>query len=174
MLGVIANPKDEWVVREFFELFKTPWEFWRSGKEYDVVLCSDDRKLDGVRTKLLVISGSDKTGIDTQCSVEVVSQQRAGTTLSFLGNTFPIYGNAVTFGSERPPLLRETRSGKSSLLIDCSISPMLARVGYDLFSEVRSLLVAGQPCENAGIPTLDIHIALLRKLITGCGIPLVE
>src|SRR5262245_34197393 len=100
MLGVIANPTDEDVVREFFELFKTPWEFWRSGKEYDVILCADDRKLDGFRTKLLLIYRGEKTTSDTQCNVEIVTQQRAAT-LSFLGNTFPIYGNAVTFWSDR-------------------------------------------------------------------------
>ena len=51
---------------------------------------------------------------------------------------------------------------------------MLARIGYDLFSEVRTLLTLGQPPANAGIPTLEVHIAFLRDLITGRGISLVE
>jgi len=50
----------------------------------------------------------------------------------------------------------------------------LARIGYDLFSEVRALLTVGQPAANAGMPALDLHIAFLRDLITGCGIPLAE
>ena len=29
MIGVIADPAEHDVVREFFELFKTPWEFYR-------------------------------------------------------------------------------------------------------------------------------------------------
>ena len=29
MIGVIADPAEADVVREFFELFKTPWEFYR-------------------------------------------------------------------------------------------------------------------------------------------------
>ena len=40
MIGVIANSSDECVVREFFELFKTPWEFYRADRRYDVVLCT--------------------------------------------------------------------------------------------------------------------------------------
>ena len=51
---------------------------------------------------------------------------------------------------------------------------MLARIGYDLFGEVRTLLTVGQPPENASIPTLELHIALLRDLIVVCGFPLVE
>ena len=50
----------------------------------------------------------------------------------------------------------------------------LLRIGYDLFKEVRYLLNAGQPAANAGSATLDLHIALLRDLITKSGIPVVE
>jgi hypothetical protein len=36
MIGVIADPAEHGVVREFFELFKTPWEFYRRDRQYDV------------------------------------------------------------------------------------------------------------------------------------------
>ena len=48
------------------------------------------------------------------------------------------------------------------------------RVGYNLFEEVRFLLTVGQPSANAGVPTLEEHISLLRDWITLAGIPLVE
>jgi hypothetical protein len=51
---------------------------------------------------------------------------------------------------------------------------MIARVGYDLFAEVRALLFAGQPEINSAVPALELHINLLRELITQCGMPLVE
>ena len=38
MIGVIANPADHDVVCEFFELFKTPWEFYRG--EGTTTFCS--------------------------------------------------------------------------------------------------------------------------------------
>ena len=50
----------------------------------------------------------------------------------------------------------------------------MARIGYDLFQEVLVLLAAGQPAANASIPTLELHIALLRDLIVRNGIPLAE
>ena len=37
VIGVVAKSSDENVVREFFELFKTPWEFVQPGRSYDVV-----------------------------------------------------------------------------------------------------------------------------------------
>jgi hypothetical protein len=50
----------------------------------------------------------------------------------------------------------------------------VARVGYDLFSEIRALLTTGQPSWAATVPTLEIHIALLRGTIAASGIQLVE
>src|SRR5215471_17608649 len=41
MIGVIANGVEHAAIVEFFELFKTPWEFWRPGSRYDVLLCSN-------------------------------------------------------------------------------------------------------------------------------------
>ena len=51
---------------------------------------------------------------------------------------------------------------------------VVARIGYDLFDEVRMLLTVGQTAVNAGLPALELHIGFLRDLITNCGIPLTE
>ena len=42
MIGVIADPRDHSVVREFFELFKTPWEFYSADRKYEAVLSAGD------------------------------------------------------------------------------------------------------------------------------------
>ena len=47
MIGVIADPADHLVVREFFELFKTPWEFYSTDHNYDAVLCAGDFEVGG-------------------------------------------------------------------------------------------------------------------------------
>ena len=41
MIGVQVSEADRAVVGEFFELFKTPWEFCRPGGRYQVLLCCD-------------------------------------------------------------------------------------------------------------------------------------
>ncbi len=48
------------------------------------------------------------------------------------------------------------------------------RFGYELFSEVRTLLSVGQPAENAATPALDLHISALRRAILEAGIPVLE
>src|SRR5215467_4082735 len=55
-----------------------------------------------------------------------------------------------------------------------SAAGAVVRIGYDLFQEVRSLLTVGQPPANADAPALELHIGLLRDLITRSGIPLLE
>ena len=51
---------------------------------------------------------------------------------------------------------------------------MVVRIGYDLFHEVRTILTLGQPPANASMPSVDLHIALLRDLIVEWAGPLVE
>jgi hypothetical protein len=53
MIDVIADPKDQDVVREFFELFKTPWEFYCRDGRYELLLCAGDGHFD--RTAKLVL-----------------------------------------------------------------------------------------------------------------------
>ena len=42
LIGVISKTNEEEAVQEFFELFKTPWEFYKENKTYDVVLITCD------------------------------------------------------------------------------------------------------------------------------------
>ena len=42
MIGVIAKTGQTATVEEFFELFKTPWEFYREASRYDVLLCAGE------------------------------------------------------------------------------------------------------------------------------------
>ena len=57
LIGVIADPSQHDVVREFFELFKIPWEFYKSGRSYDVVICAGDRQIDEEAGVVLLYAG---------------------------------------------------------------------------------------------------------------------
>src|SRR3989442_14104843 len=50
--------------------------------------------------------------------------------------------------------------------VDCSV----LRLGYDLFREVACLLSTGQPPEYAHIPTLEMHIMMMRDWILEAGV----
>lgn len=173
MIGIIASPSEEAPVREFFELFKTPWEFYRVGCQYDAVLSTDAAQLDGITPRLLLVYSSQRTAVDREQEIQTHSPRPTPIVL-YAEAQFPIYGNCVTFRHNGTSVLAEKGTGESVAYVDRSSERILVRVGYDLFREVETLLTRGQPPANAEIPTLDRHIAFLRDVITSCGVPLLE
>src|SRR5687767_13906708 len=73
VIGVIANPSDAPVVREFFELFKTPWEWYRHGSTYDIVLCGEGAEEGPFSAKLVVVYGAARSAFDATQQVETLS-----------------------------------------------------------------------------------------------------
>ena len=173
MIGVIANPADRDVVCEFFELFKTPWEFYRPEKEYDVLLCAGEGEFDAKAKLLLLYSGS-RTRFDDRQQIQTGRLGKQSCILSYQKYRIPIYGDSVTFLEKGSGLLTDEGCEESAAYLDTSGDRTFARIGYDLFGEVRTLLTVGQPRANASLPALDLHIEFLRDLITGCGVSLVE
>ena len=174
MIGVIANPTEEAAVCEFFELFKTPWEFYQNGRQYEVLLYAGDAKVDQHPAKLVLIYAGRKLPLDAQEEVDTVCGGADTRTLSYKGTEIPIYGDSVTFREKKSVLLVDTKSQQPAAYLDQSGGRAMARIGYDLFREISALLTVGQPACNASIPALDLHIALLRDLIVASGVLLVE
>ena len=75
MIGVIANPSEYGLVCEFFELFKTPWEFYRSDRRYDVLLSTGDGQFDGATAKLVLIYAGKKTPFDTEEKLQIALER---------------------------------------------------------------------------------------------------
>jgi hypothetical protein len=173
MLGVISGPTEESAVREFFELFKIPWEFYRNERQYQVVLCTGDAKPEPYSTRLLILYASEETEFDVRLKIQS-SLHDHETHLSLSAGSLPLYGCHATFLHRGTKVLSSENPRKTVGFVDRWQDQLFARVGYDLFREVQCLLTRGQPPANAGIPTLELHIAFLRDLIVGCGIPLVE
>jgi hypothetical protein len=171
MIGVIARPAQTAVVEEFFELFKTPWEFWRGDQAYDVVVSTTD-DVPRVDARLVVCYGATGTGGDERAGPIVRSSGQGGL-LDYDGARVPIYGQLLTFdpGTAVPCVM--AANGIAGVRIQRA-GGSVVRLGYDLFEEVRALLTDGQPVDHAHVPTLDIHIAMLRDWIVSAGLPLVE
>ena len=172
MIGVIANAAEHDVAREFFELFKTPWEFYREAERYDVVLCSGDVQYDGI-TKLVLVYAGSRIRLDDQRRIATGQQRSHACMLSFRKSLIPIYGHTITLRKDGDFLVDED-SQASVAHLDHVEEGTLCRIGYDLFAEIHTLLSVGQPPANAATPALELHIALLRELIIGFGISLVE
>jgi hypothetical protein len=173
MIGVIANPNDQDVIREFFELFKTPWEFFRKDGRYEVLLCAGEAQFDG-NAKLVLFYAGEKTQFDDERKIQTGRQRKLSCLLSRQGNRIPIYGDTITFLEKGSGLLTVEDSQECAAYLEQSTERVVVRIGYDLFGEIRKLLTIGQPAANANIPTLELHIRFLRDLITGCGVSLVE
>ena len=173
MIGVLADPAEHDVVREFFELFKTPWEFSRADGKYDVLLCAADGQIEQT-AKLMVFYAGKKTRFDDMHRIQTGDHRKRACFLSHQRDRIPIYGETITFPAKRDGLLADEDSRECAAYLDNSGDRALARIGYDLFSEVRALLTVGQPPAKASLPALELHIAFLRDLITASGIPLAE
>ena len=174
MIGVIASSSERAVVREFFELFKTPWEWYTSGTRYRVLLCAGDGEVAPDDTaELVLLYAGQRLAFDAEEGIETVSHGRQGRILRYKENQIPIYGGCVGF-PEGTGVLFDEENHHPAIYLHRSSARTVARIGYDLFGEVHKLLTKGQPAASAGIPTLELHIALLRDLILISGVPLVE
>ncbi len=174
MIGVIAKPSDHQVVREFFELFKTPWEFCQNDQQYEVIICAGETLRSGNGAKLVLVYASKKLPFDTENATEISSEGKRNRLLSYKGSRIPLYCDCATFRKNGDNILEDEQSREPALHLNRHGGTIFARVGYDLFEEIRALLTDGQPTAHASIPALDLHIALLRHLITSSGVTLVE
>lgn len=175
MIGVISKEIEVNAVQEFFQLFKTPWEFFAPGRDYDVIIASSGYTPENVNAKALIIYSSASILWDRE---REISHQNSGESNSnFLewGNTeFPVYCNVSAFQQDGMSFL-QSKGGLGPVGLQFSDSTRsVFRIGYDLFQEVSFLLSKGQPPENSCIPTMEIHISVLRDCLLRAGISFVE
>lgn len=172
MIGVVASPSDHPVVREFFELFKTPWRMYREGLACEILLCAD-AEVPRNSARLVLVFGSNEQPVDSEEGLSIGPKHEKAV-LSFRSERLPIYGACRTFSKANPSILADEASGQPAAIEFASGAQKIVRIGYDLFAEVRHLLTRGQPAVFSRIPTLELHIALLREFIISHGLPLVE
>lgn len=172
MIGVQVNEADRAVVGEFFELFKTPWEFCRPGRHYEVLLCSDDDP--PAADARLVLSYGTGDGPDDLSNRAPLIATHSPVILSCVLGRIPIYAGCRTFDPVEGSWLTDEQTRRPVARESGSDGRRIVHVGYHLFGEVRHLLTHGQPAQCAALPALELHIALLREIILSCSIPLVE
>lgn len=95
LIGVISKKSEEEIVREFFQLFKVPWEFYTSNRSYEVVL-STRNEIPALNVKLLLLYSSETGRFDSDKGITTGFHFR-NLTLECDDIEFPIYGNILTF-----------------------------------------------------------------------------
>jgi hypothetical protein len=172
MIGVAVRSHEREIAREFFQLFKTPWEFCRRGQRYDVLL-STGEEWDPAAAKLVLLYRGERLAFDAQENVPV-RPGAEGAMFSYQARPLPLYGAVAAFPADQVSLVKDEARRESLMFLSEFEGSVTVRIGYNLFEEVRLLLTIGQPPENAGTPALELHIDFLRELITRSGIPLIE
>jgi hypothetical protein len=173
VIGVLSQESESSAVREFFELFKTPWEFWAPHKKYDLVIATHEKIPRDLNANALVVYSSQKLRLDNQVDVVTIYPEKYSW-VEWERFDFPIYGRLAVFQSVGPALVRRKYTSEA---VGCALAGSgcaTVRVGIDLFYEVAFLLSQGQPAENARVATLDIHILLLRAIMMDLKVPFVE
>ncbi len=172
MIGVVASEAEHAAVAEFFELFKTPWEFHRAGAHYDVLICSSSLVPEN-SAGLLLLYGAQRQAFE-DCRNMKTRRAPGYDFVSFRGERMPIYGSCLLFESPCNTVLVHEGTKSAAAVSVASGAQVMVRLGFDLFEEIRHLLTQGQRAELASIPTLDLHISILRELIVSQGVALVE
>ena len=172
MIGVIANSNEKEIASEFFELFKTPWEFFDRNKTYDVLI-NTSVDFEQTNAKLVLIYHAGQTSFDNDKDIEArpILDDKY---IQYDGSVLPVYGNLSAIRGNATPHLPIRNNRSNAGLEFTNGNQHTIRIGYDLFQEVAHLLCNGQTAQNASIPTLELHIAILRSLILKAGISFVE
>ena len=173
MIGVMSQEGEANVVGEFFELFKVPWEFCRGDRQYPVIL-STRGDFEGGDAKLSILYNGGMTRYDASAQIDVRPLQTKRATCRYGGCELPLYGQASELAAPGCTTYAESSRGEALAIGMGGNGRKTIRAGFDLFREIRFLLQSGQPAGHARVPTLDLHIAMLRGWILGAGIPLVE
>ncbi len=163
MIGVAIPAKERPIVAEFFELFKTPWEFYRSGERYDVVLCTSDNICTEAAGLVLMLSG-EPTSFETEQKVCVKSRP-GGFVVSSEGDRLPDLWQPGNVSRSLESSFERGRDARAGCLCEPeqSDNDHPGRLQF-VRGKCAFLLTVGQPAVNAGIPTLDNHIALVAWL----------
>jgi len=153
MIGVSAHPNELRIVEEFFQLFKTPWEPYRAGRPYDVIM-SEDAATEAPGVRLRIILAPKEVAAPSATAPQAVAAVE--------DEEIPLYTSALTGPT---PAYGAKQSSPTTLI---------AKLGYNLWAEIEYLLTIGQPASHAAVPTLDRHIQILRKLMVQAGLVVVE
>lgn len=173
MIGVISRVDQRGVIEEFFELFKTPWETYAPGRKYDIIISTTDEIPLGESKLVISYGAAPKSGEGTMGII--AAPHRKNGPIKYKGARVPVYGELALLETQAEAMALLTGSqGTVAARLSLAGGAALIRVGFDVFDEVRFLLTTGQPLDYASVPTLELHIEMLRGWILAEGSSLLE
>ena len=92
MIGVLSKDSETRAVQEFFQLFKTPWEFFVPRKHYDLVIITRGEIPEDLNANVLVVYQSHAIEFDDELGLTTTSRRRCDW-VEWQDIEFPIYGD---------------------------------------------------------------------------------
>jgi hypothetical protein len=172
LIGVLAKENERIAVQEFFELLKTPWEFYRPQGRYDVIL-STGEEIPPNEASLFMIWSAERCGFDEEMKIPLRSLS-PGAVLEYGGDRVPLYRRGLAFPGANKPVVRLRTTREAAGIESRSQEKKVLRLGIDLFEEISFLLTHGQPVKFAHIPTLEIYRTMIRGWILDAKLPFTE
>lgn len=172
-IGVLADPAQRSIVQELFELLKIDWEWFRAGTRYAAIL-SFSGEVPSEGCPLLILVSGRPLAWDEAHGIQCNHQSDRAAVLVWEERRIHLHSAAIGFGGAGTPLLRYEVTERVAAVVLRIQDRLVLRLGYSLDQEALHLLTAGQSVEQAAIPTLDLHVHLIRKLLTSAGISLAE
>ena len=172
MIGIICDTKESAQVEEFFELFKVPWEPYRSGNRYEAVISTVEMNRTP-NAKLVILFGADKKEIDEQYHLDVIEVKEKKLP-AMDGKEIPIYGRLAVLEGYGKPILRLLGGQENIGIVIDTGKHRLFRIGYNPFEELKIMFIHGQPREFSLTSTLEFHISIIRRILVSYGAQLLE
>ncbi len=92
---------------------KRQWEFYRTNRSYEILLCAGDARFDEKDAKLVLKFGSQRYESDAENEIQISSQQQGARHIFYRGMKIPIYGSSLTFRGKGNGALAEGEPGES-------------------------------------------------------------
>src|SRR5262249_31313573 len=96
MIGVACAATDLAIAREFFELFKTPWEVAVPGRHYGVLVSADEH-IHAFDADLALVYGATELPMDREAQAIVTTIGGPAEIQCCDGHTLPLYGSVARF-----------------------------------------------------------------------------
>jgi hypothetical protein len=90
MIGIIADDLEKEGIEEFFQLFKTPWEYYQENRTYRIIIIAKDTIRYVPKEGVIFIFSSNATLLDDDLGVRV-SLESNDRTLRVGDQILPIY-----------------------------------------------------------------------------------
>jgi len=161
MVHVVCAKGDVFLVAELFRLLGASWSRASGGKKARITVSFGESDLirKGIPKVQYDRYRSSFSTMDSVMSEVTVIRLRFGSTI------IPIYcGVRKINGSGK--VLATTENGFVVARFVKEGSLLSVIFGYDILAELQFLLTIGQPIEYAAIPTLDLHINLLKLALS--------